>query len=158
MAGYLEGYGAGEEQRHRKIKWIVLIVLVVALVNVVLYFMLRTWRQERAVGQFIELLQKKDYAGAYRLWGCSESAPCKDYPLSKFMEDWGPKGEHPDSTRVRAGSADVCGAGVVIPLEYPKGDPVPLWVDRSSNVIGYAPWPECPGRHWRFKQFFQRFF
>jgi len=25
---------------------------------------------------------------------------------------------------------------------------VPLWVERNGQVISYAPWPECPGRHW----------
>jgi hypothetical protein len=40
---------------------------------------------------------------------------------------------------------------VLIRLDYKSNqEPVSLWVERDSGIIGFAPWPECPGRHLHF--------
>ncbi len=93
-------------------------------------------------------LQAHDYQGAYRLWGCSDAHPCADYPFDKFMEDWGPKsspcrpvfGQDRSVAVLRLRSGD--------PLDYPGSEePVTLDIERSTKIISFAPWAECPGRH-----------
>ncbi len=51
-----------------------------------------------------------------------------------------------DPAAASIGLSQSCGTGVVVRLDY-KGaqDSVPLWVERDSETISFAPWPECPG-------------
>jgi hypothetical protein len=160
MAGYLEGYGAGDEQKERRRKRVVLVALAAIAVSSILYFTFRTWQQERAVKQFLAALQAKEYQAAYRLWGCTDSSPCRYYPPEKFLEDWGPQSVHADPSQWKVDLVEPCGGGVFFRLKYPKTEPVGLVVEKSTNNIGFAPsdWQECPGRHWRFKDFFRRVF
>jgi hypothetical protein len=82
------------------------------------------------------------------MWGCTEASPCRDYPFNKFLDDWGPKSTHADESSAHIGLSQSCGSGVVIRLDYKNSQqPVPLWVERQTRTISYAPWPECPGRH-----------
>ena len=44
-------------------------------------------------------------------------------------------------------------------LDYNGLEAVPLFVERSSDVISFAPWAECPGtKHWHFGEFFRSLF
>ena len=150
MGGYLEAYGAGEERRVRRVRLlkITLIVVVCAsILGAVLYAVFKNHAEERQVKTFIEALRKSDYQTAYRMWGCNESHPCRDYSFDKFMEDWGPKSAHASVGSARIGLSQSCGAGVLLRVDYQGAEPVPLWVERNGQVISYAPWPECPGRH-----------
>lgn len=158
MSDYLETYGVGDEKRQRWTKRIILWSLAVIIAGTALFFTFRNWREERAVKQFLALLRDKNYQAAYAMWGCTAATPCPYYAFDKFMEDWGPKSPHADARTARIDDVDACGEGVVIRLAYPSTEPVPLWVARGNHVIGFAPWPECPGRHWRFKDFFHRLF
>ncbi len=153
MAGYLDAYGAADERRERRTKRIVLWALVVVVVAAALYFTFRNWRQEQLVKQFFTLLQQKDYQGAYKLWGCTPDTPCKYYPPDKFTEDWGPSSAYADAGAIKIANEDTCGSGVVFTVESPKSQPIGLYVERDSNVITFAPWPRCPGRHLRLWEF-----
>jgi hypothetical protein len=154
MAGYLDTYGAGDEQRERRTKRIIVWGLIVVVVAGVLYFTFRNWTQERLVKQFFTLLEQKDYQGAYKLWGCSPDNPCKYYPPEKFTEDWGPSSPYAEPSAIKIAHEDSCGAGVVFTIESPKAQqPMGLYVERGTNVIGFAPWPRCPGRHLRLWEF-----
>src|SRR5690242_8049896 len=102
MAGYLEDYGVEEARRGRLIKRIVISVVVLAVVGGIAHFSLRSYSAKRQVDNFLLALRNKDYQTAYRMWGCTENSPCRDYTFDKFMEDWGPKGQHPE-----AGSAEI---------------------------------------------------
>jgi len=151
MSGYLEAYGAREEQRARRIRIfkVASIVLVAALViGFTLYGLLKNRSEEQQAKLFVQLLQQHDYTGAYRLWGCTDTNPCPNYPFNKFMEDWGPASAHADESSAQIGLSQSCGSGVVIRLDYPGSEqPVPLWVEHGSKIISFAPWEECPGRH-----------
>src|SRR5262245_24097652 len=94
MPGYLDRYGEGDEQRAKRNKLIIAVLLALVVVSGGLYFGLRNYRQKAQVTQFVELLQKRDYTAAYRLWDCTETKPCPDYAFSKFMEDWGPQSKY----------------------------------------------------------------
>ncbi len=153
MPGYLEGYGAGEEQREKRIKWLVLGTVAALILGSVIYLSFRNFRQESAVNHFLDLLRSQNYPDAYRTWGCTSDTPCRDYAYPKFIEDWGPQSPHADVSGASIDDSDACGAGVVVDVKFPKAGPVPLFVVSNTNIIGFAPWPECPGRHFRFMQF-----
>lgn len=148
MPGYLESYGAGEERRERIIKRIALAVLIGLVAGGGAYLLFRNYREVKQAELFFELLRQKDYQAAYRLWGCTDpSAPaCRDYPFQAFLEDWGPKGRHPDVATVEFKRVRGCRDGVIITVAFPKGDEELLWVQRGQRVIGFAPWPVCNPR------------
>jgi hypothetical protein len=153
MGGYLEAYGAGEERRVRRMRVLKIALIAgvcAAIVGAVLYTVFKNHAEERQVKTFIEELRKPDYQAAYRMWGCNEAHPCRDYSFDKFMEDWGPKSPHASVASARIGMSESCGTGVLLRLDYKSAEPVSLWVERNAPVISYAPWPECPGPRWRF--------
>jgi len=146
MPGYLDRYGEGHEQRARRNKIIIITALSVIVLGGGLYLGLRNFRQKSKVKQFVELVQKKSYADAYRMWGCSESKPCPEYPYDKFLEDWGPKSQNSqiaafDITRSRA-----CGSGVIVTVNFDHKRDERFWVEGSEMTIGFSPWSVCPAR------------
>jgi hypothetical protein len=161
MAGYLDQYGVADRKRESAIKKIIL-VFVLAIAAYVAWlgdaFGVRTWSQARAVDGFLEMLAKQDYQAAYRMWGCTPETPCKAYDMGKFSEDWGPKSAYSKASQAKVENVDYCDAGVVFNLTFPGAEPVNLWVERATNVISFSPWPQCPGRHWQFRQFFKKLF
>ncbi len=158
MNDYLSTYGQRDERRGKLIKRAVLGVLAVAVISTTAYFFFRTWSEERAVTAFLQKLKAQDYQAAYATWGCTDATPCKYYPLEKFLEDWGPKSAQADAASAKVDDSEPCGDGVIVTVAFGKGNPVALSVAKSTGAVGFAPWPECPGRHWRFKSFLQRIF
>jgi hypothetical protein len=154
MSSYLEAYGAAEQHRARVIGIIKIssIILACALVlGLILYGVFKNHGEEQRAKTFLGLLGAHNYQTAYTMWGCTDSHPCPAYPFAKFEEDWGPKSEHADESVAHIGLSQSCGSGVLIRLDYkPSEEPVSLWVERDSGTIGFAPWPECPGRHLHF--------
>ena len=151
MSGYLEAYGAAEEQRAKRIhliKTASIVIVSVIVVALIVYAIFKNHSHEQQARTFVGLLQAHSYQEAYKLWDCSDAHPCPDYPFNKFMEDWGPKSAHPDQSTAQIGLSQSCGSGVVIRLDY-KGsvEPVTLEIERATNIISFAPWAECPGRH-----------
>lgn len=157
MASYMEGYGAGEEQRWRIIKRVLFIGLPSVLVLVAAFFYFRTWSQERTVNAFLSTLEEKKYEEAYRMW-CTSDKPCRYYPLDRFKEDWGPSGLYANLASLKLESVDYCDSGVVFEASYPNAQPFGLWVERSSGLISFAPWQRCPGKHIQFGPFLKRLF
>src|SRR5271165_4265719 len=154
MPGFLDSsYGVSDARRERRTKRIVLWSIGILIVGSVLFFTFRNWRQERVVKQFLSLLKEKNYQEAYKLWGCTQDTPCKYYPPEKFTDDWGPSGQYKDAADAAVVAEDVCGSGVVFSLAIPKVEPVGLWVESSTNVLSYAPWPRCPGKHLQLWEF-----
>lgn len=151
MASYLETYGAAEEQRAKRIQLIKNVSIVagsVIVVALIAYGIFKNHSEEQQAKTFVSLLQAHDYPGAYKLWGCSDVHPCQDYPFDKFLEDWGPKSPHANESSAHIGLSQSCGSGVVIRLDYTgTEEPVSLDIERSTKVISFAPWAECPGRH-----------
>ncbi|HSB13413.1 MAG TPA: hypothetical protein VLE22_03075 [Bryobacteraceae bacterium] len=148
MAGYLERYGAGEEQRERRIRRVLLSIAVIAALAGTFYLLFRNYRETKQAKRFFELLLEKDYKAAYVLWGCDKpGAPaCHDYTFDNFMEDWGPKSPHADLSSLEFGKVRGCSTGVIVTVEFGKGREDLLWVDRDTKVIGFAPWPVCNPR------------
>jgi hypothetical protein len=158
MAGYLDSYGVTDTKRERATKRVILICAGVAVVGLVVFLVLHNFKEKQAVNHFLTELKAGNYQEAYRIWGCTPQAPCRDYRFEKFMEDWGPKGPYANAAAAKIPIVDSCGDGVVMSVEIPNVDPFGIWVDRKTKTLGFAPWPRCPGRHWHFWEFIQRQF
>jgi hypothetical protein len=155
MSSYLEAYGAAEEHHAKRIRTVKIVFMSVAallVLGLILYSALKNRSEENQVKTFLALLQEQDYSGAYRLWGCTDAAPCPNYPMKSFMEDFGPQSPHADESSAHIGLTQACGSGVLLRVDYPHAEAVPLWVQRKDETIGFAPpgWEECPGRHLHF--------
>lgn len=163
MSSYLEAYGAAEEHRSQRIRIVrnvSIAAVVLVVVGLILFFTFRNHSQEQQAKTFVQLLAARNYASAYQLWGCSESRPCPDYSFAKFQEDWGPNSAHANQASAHIGMSQSCGSGVIIRLDYQgPEESVPLFIERNSDIISFAPWAECPGtRHLRLGPFFRSLF
>ena len=146
MSGFFESYRSGEAEREKR-RWRVVLYVALALVAAVtLYFVFRNYRETRQAKLFFDLLAKKDYAAAYALWGCSEKSPCRDYVMTKFMEDWGPSSPHANLSAMKITKTRGCSAGVIVEADFGTAQPDYLWVDRKTKYLGFAPWPVCNPR------------
>ena len=143
MAGYLEQYGAGEERKEKIIKTALISLLVALVAGGILFFIFHNYRQERQAKLFFTLLQHHDYENAYALW-VHTPADREGYPYSSFMQDWGPQSGHADVSGYRISRSRSCGSGVILTLDFRKGQEEKLWVQRDDLTIGYSPLPGCP--------------
>ena len=158
MSGFLDSnYGVADAKKERRCKRIILWSLTVLIVVGILFSTFRNWREEKVVKQFLSLLKQQNYQDAYKLFGCTQDTPCKYYPPDKFNEDWGPAGEYKDAGDAKIQNEDVCGSGVIFAVAIPRKDPLGLWVESSTNILGFAPngWSRCPGKHWQLWEYFK---
>ncbi len=145
MAGFLEEYGVADARRAKVIRWLVISALAVVFGSIALYFVLRTWPARRQVNAFLDDLRRRDYQSAYRDWGCGGG--CTDYPYAKFLEDWGPQSAFADAGAVAIKRSRYCkSGGVIVTINSPKGDEVPLMYLRGDGSLGFSPWPICDPR------------
>jgi len=144
LAEFLEGYGVTDAKRERRTRKIILGIVVLLVAGTAAYFAFRNWREERQYRTFLELLEKKDYNGAYRLWGCDLANPCRDYNMAKFLEDWGPASGHTDLAKVAKAKTLTCSSGIIKVMDFSSTDQVTLWIDKQDQVVSYSPWgPSC---------------
>jgi len=163
MPGYLEGYGEGEERRGKILRWMVLGLVLAAAAAGFAYFWFRDYAEDRVIRSFVAALQARKYEEAYRIWGCTEQNPCRDYTFEKFMEDWGPHSPASDPSQIRVAHPRLsegalgwirnvlriqysCKDGVIYHVYLGKGEPVLLYVFRKDKTMGFAPWPVCAPR------------
>ena len=146
MSNYLDDYGAGEARRSRIRNRILLTTALLAVAGGAAYFTFRNYSEEKQAKAFLEHLRAKQYEQAYRVWGCTETKPCRDYSYEKFLEDWGPKSAHADVSRLEVTRTRSCSHGIIQTLRFNEKDEVLLWVDRSDLSLGFAPWPVCDPR------------
>jgi hypothetical protein len=152
MPGYLDHYGAGEEERNSLIKRVV-IWLAIALVVVTLgWYLLMNHHQEAVVKTFLQAVRKGDYQAAYRDWGCTAEKPCSGYEFPKFLNDWGPANASapgndsgpPDASVLGLSDSESCNNGVLLTVNVNPKRTEKLWVDKSGDAISFAPYPICP--------------
>lgn len=142
MAGYLENYGAGDERREKIAKRAVISVVALLVVAGLGYAFFHNYPEERQARRFFELLQAKDYTGAYALWGCTDAKPCRDYVMAEFMKDWGPAQAPVSEVDVLDGES--CGSGVIVDVDAGKAGDKKLWVERDSHILSFPPFERCP--------------
>jgi hypothetical protein len=141
MAGYLETYGAGDERREKIVKIIIFSLIAVIVIGGPLLFIFYDYHQEKQVKEFFHLLEAHNYPAAYALWGCTAAKPCSGYPISAFLEDWGPQ---KDVSHARIKRSRSCGSGVILTVDMDNHREETLWVERNDGTIAFSPFPGCP--------------
>ena len=144
MAGYLDQYGAGEERRNRIIIRSIVTVVVLAVVAGLGWYLFLNHRQESAVKSFVAALKRGDTHAAYRIWGCTSARPCPDYTYDKFLKDWGPGPEGPDPNVLALTDSEACNNSVMLTVRVNSARTEQLWMDRTSDMISFAPISICP--------------
>jgi len=140
MPGYLDQYGAGEEQRNRIVFRSVAAVAVIVIFGALGWYLLKNHHQERVVKTFVSALRKGDFEGAYRDWGCTPEKPCTAYPFSSFMRDWSAAADPGSSVT----DSESCNTGVLLTVAVGRARTERLWVDKGNDAISFAPYPICP--------------
>ncbi len=156
MSSYLQQYGAGEEQRNRVIKWIILSVVAALVIAAASYLIFHNYPEKHVATHFLDEVNSRDYQAAYRDWGCTTAHPCPNYDYARFMQDWGPSKNVAPPWHVQ--STDSCNAFLTINVQAQGSELQSLAVQRDNHALSFAPAPECQERQWRWKQFFQRLF
>lgn len=156
MASYLQQYGAGDEQRNRVIKRIILGTIAVVVVAIAAYLLLHDFPEKQVVKHFLAEVNRGQFEQAYRDWGCTTEHPCKNYDFSRFKRDW--EQSKSASSRWSIASVDGCRTFVTVNVQAPGSELQSLSVERNNHELGFAPAPECQERKWRWKQFLERLF
>lgn len=144
MAGYLDHYGAGEDERNTIIFRTVTIILVAAIVTALCWYLFKNHHQESVVKRFLGDVRHGDYKAAYRDWGCAGANTCSGYPFDKFMSDWGPGNNAPNPSVLHLSDSESCNNGVLLTVDVNPHREEALWVDKGSDEISFAPYPVCP--------------
>jgi hypothetical protein len=150
MPGYLDQYGAGEEQRNRTIIRSIVSIVAIVIVAALGWYLLKNHHQESVVKSFVDAIRKGDYQGAYRDWGCTEQKPCSAYSFDSFMSDWGANAKNntpPDPGVIGITDSESCNTGVLLTVAVNSTRVEKLWVDKGGNGndgISFAPYPICP--------------
>lgn len=144
MAGYLAGYGAGEERKSRLIRNSIVYGVAFLVAATLLYFGFRNYKGRAAMDSFLTLLEQKNYAEAYKLWGCSVETPCRNYSYERFQRDWGPDSQAKNPGNARIVTKATCGGilvntGLLRVYEFTADYTVNLWFDKSTDTLGFAP-------------------
>jgi hypothetical protein len=145
MPGYLDQYGAGEEQRNRLVIRSIAAVLAIVVFGSLGWYLLKNHHQESLVKSFVAALRRGDYQGAYRDWGCTPEKPCTAYPFTSFMRDWGPASPGGGGlTNLGITDSESCNTGVLLTVAAGDSRTDKLWVDKGEDTISFAPYPICP--------------
>jgi hypothetical protein len=155
MPGYLDQYGAGEDDRNRIIVRIVVVVVTVVFLCSLSWYVLKNHHQEGVVKTFVSAVRSGDYPGAYKAWGCSPEKACKGYEFEKFLTDWGPvkpgapvnPDGPPDPGVLGVTDSESCNNGVLLTVDVNSKRVEKLWVDKNSDAINFAPYPICPHKN-----------
>ena len=145
MPGYLEGYGAGEEAKARRIRWVLIGVPSLLVLSVVGYYSFRHYPERQKLGAFLGAVESQNLASAYEMWGCLQAKPCKDYNWERFTEDWGAKGEFRRIATMPVTEKYSCVGGIVRTFSFGPDKEMTLYIDTQEHLIHFAP----PKRAWK---------
>jgi hypothetical protein len=140
MPGYLDQYGAGEEQRDRVVIRSIIAVVAIVIVSALGWYLLKNHHQEGVVKNFVDAIRRGDYQTAYHDWGCTEQKPCPGYSFDSFMGDWG----SPSNSAAAISDSESCNTGVLLTVSVNSTKVEKLWVDKGNDAISFAPYPICP--------------
>lgn len=147
MPGYLDQYGAGEEERNRIVVRSVIAIVVIVCVTALAWYLFKNRHQENVVKTFLKAVRTGDYRAAYHDWGCGDQKRCSAYSFDSFMSDWGPNasnGGAPDPSVLGISDAESCNNGVLLTVAVNHKRTEALWVEKGEDAISYAPYPICP--------------
>ena len=144
MAGYLDQYGAGEDQRNTIIFRTVAALIIAAILIALGWYLLKNHHQEAVVKHFLSDVRRGDFRAAYLDWGCHAGKDCAGYPYDKFLSDWGPGNNGPNTGTLHLADSESCNNGVLLTVNVNPSREEVLWVDKNSDAISFAPYPVCP--------------
>ena len=147
MPGYLDQYGAGEEQRNRIAARLIIGTVTIAIVGAIVFYLFANYHQDSQVKAFVAAIRAGNYDAAYRAWGCTEQKPCKTYSEKAMMEDWGPGKNGPDPAVFGIVNTESCNNGVLYMVAVNPSRNETLWVDKGGEGVGFAPYPVCPNKN-----------
>lgn len=147
MPGYLDHYGAGEEQRNRKVASLIIGGVATVIVALIVIYLFANYHQDSQVKAFVTAIRAGQYDAAYRAWGCTDQKPCKTYSEKAMMEDWGPGRNAPDPAIFHIAATESCNNGVLYSVTVNASRTETLWVDKSEDGVGFAPYPVCPNKN-----------
>ena len=145
MPGYLDHYGAGDEKRAALIKRVIALIVAMVVFIALPWYLFKNRAYEQHVRDFLGELRKRDYAAAYRSWGCADPKACGSYSFEQFQEDWGPKSSA-DPSLLSIKDSQSCSSGVMLTVRANRDRQETLWVEKSSGAISFAPEPVCPNK------------
>jgi len=137
-ANYLDRYGEGYEQRAKRTKRIIAAILIVVVGGAGLYLGLRNHRQKAQVSQFVELLQKRDYSAAYRLWVVRKPSPAR---ITRSKNSWktGAAEQVRADCVLRYRQEQGCGSGVIVTVDMDQNREERFWVEDRDLTIDFRP-------------------
>jgi len=146
MNEFLREYSPKETREPRSIWKYVLAVLGVLIVAGGIYWVLRDRGEISQVNAFVDDLKAKNYKSAYARFGCTDAKPCKNYPMERFLEDWGPMSPAAKTEKIKLIDRHSCSSSMIQTLDLGGGETVTLIVNRSNKTIGFSPWKVCNPR------------
>jgi hypothetical protein len=152
MASYLADYGVEDERRGKIIKYIAVTVVIALALAWLGYAFFRNYPEKHVAKEFLTLVNEHNYKAAYSIW-CPSA--CEHYDYSRFLADWG---ANKTSAPWKIDSTDSCKAFLTVNVTADGSDVQSLSVERGTNVLSFAPAPECQEYKWHWKQFFSRIF
>ncbi len=146
MPGYLDQYGAGEEQRETLIKRAAILLVLLVVFGGLGYYLFKNYAQVKVAKRFVSLVRARNYPEAYQLWGCSQAKPCNGYEYDKFLDDWGPKSSGADPSILGIEDSESCKNGVLLTLTVNPNRQEKLWIEKGNPVLSFSPVQMCPGK------------
>jgi hypothetical protein len=153
MASYMAGYGVEDERRGKVIKYIAFSVLAALLLGWLGYAFLHNYPEKHVAKQFLALVNEHNYQAAYSIW-CPKV--CEHYDYGQFVADWGPSKKIASPWKID--STDSCKAFLTVNVTVDGTELQSLSVERGTDVLSFAPAPECQEYKWHWKQFFRHTF
>jgi|SRR3954462_9952875 hypothetical protein len=140
------------EQRARRIRNGVIILVIAVIVLGGLGWWFRFWPEEHAVDKLFTAIEQKNFEQAFAVWTADpewKSHPDKyqDYTFGQFQLDWGKTGEWGEITRhdvkgsatPKSKTGTTTGVVVVVQVNG-RGEPACLWVEKKTKVISFSPY------------------
>jgi hypothetical protein len=150
-SSYLEGYGVEDERRGRIMRYIVFGLVTAVIAALLGYWVLRDRTEKQVAKQFLAQLNSHRYQQAYSTW-CPKL--CEHYDFGRFEADWGANKQMTAPWKID--STDSCKAFLTVNVTADGSEVQSLSVERGTNVLSFAPAPECQEYKWHWKQFFRR--
>ena len=143
MAGYLDQYGAGDERRMKIIKTLVISLVTLAVLGgSPSSFFTITSRSARPSASSSGSRRRITRARTSYGWRArTTAAGILSHPSCRTGVR---RAGTPDVAGYKISKSRSCGNGVILTVDFAKGQQEKLWVQREDLVIGFSPLPGCP--------------
>lgn len=144
-------FDARRAQRTRILSITGVVLLVIALIGTLLWFLQVPWQfwhwpSDHRVNKFMAAVESGDLNKAYGLWNNDANwqqhpQQYQPYTIAEFTRDWGPSSDYGTISSHQIFVSHRAGNGVIIGLYVNgnKGKPLFLRVDSTAKTIGFSP-------------------